>query len=444
MTDIAIHAENLSKRFMLGSTSLPYKSLRESVVHGARTALGKLVGRSAGVRTPAHEIWALDEISFQIRQGEALGVIGRNGAGKSTLLKILSRITEPTHGWVDTYGSVGSLLEVGTGFHPELTGRENIFLNGAILGMSRAEVRDRFDAIVAFAEIEEFLDTPVKRYSSGMFTRLAFSVAAHLEPDILLVDEVLAVGDVEFQRKSLSKMSDVVGHGRTVLFVSHNMQAITDLCTRCIWIDKGHIAAEGEPEEVVRRYMRSGRHVATSGLIEPESHLNATGDVEFTRVHVLDIDGLPCDELFLQDPLRVRTELRVNNSVRNVRLIIAVTRLDGTIVGVFHDPEWQGVEGHTLNPGDFRAEMAVQLNLTPGEYTLELAVKPAPGYWGSGQTLDWVRQPIQFSVLDVARSGQAPLSTAGVVRPRATWRLDDVVDSQGGHVDRTASVHLGP
>jgi lipopolysaccharide transport system ATP-binding protein len=442
MTGLAIQAANVSKRFVLGASSVPYKSLRESVIEAWGATIGKL-GRGAAERGRGRDLWALNDVSFDVRHGEALGIIGRNGAGKSTLLKILSRITEPTSGWVDVYGRLGSLLEVGTGFHPELTGRENIFLNGAILGMSRADVRRRFDEIVEFAEVGASLDTPIKRYSSGMFTRLAFSVAAHLEPDILIVDEVLAVGDVEFQRKSLSKMSEVAGRGRTVLFVSHNMQAITDLCTRCIWLDRGRLVADGEPEEVVRGYLRSGRSLNISGEIPAVSHVNPTGDVEFIRVNITDAEGRPASDLFLHDELRVRTEFRVVTRLRNVRLIVAITRLDGTVVAVFHDPEWQGRDGHYLRPGNYVAEISAQLPLTPGEYTLELAVKPAPGYWGSGQTLDWVRQPMQFSVSDVARTGEVPLSTAGIVRPGATWRLYESIAAPSEPVDSAASLQLG-
>ncbi|MCJ7620698.1 MAG: ABC transporter ATP-binding protein, partial [Anaerolineae bacterium] len=222
MTDIAVHVENLSKQYRIGAPQARYKTLRESLVDMASAPVHRL--RRLGQPSPENEtIWALKDVSFDVKKGEVVGIIGRNGSGKTTLLKILSRITEPTEGHAEIKGRVGSLLEVGTGFHPELTGRENIYLNGAILGMKRAEIDERFDEIVAFSEIERFLDTPVKRYSSGMYVRLAFSVAAHLEPEILLVDEVLAVGDAAFQKKCLGKMGDVAREGRTGLFVSHNM-----------------------------------------------------------------------------------------------------------------------------------------------------------------------------------------------------------------------------
>jgi lipopolysaccharide transport system ATP-binding protein len=240
--------------------------------------------------TQDRDLWALRDVSFDVNHGEVLGVIGRNGAGKSTLLKVLSRITEPSTGYADVYGRVGSLLEVGTGFHPELTGRENIYLNGQILGMSKADIRRRFDEIVAFAELERFLDTPVKRYSSGMYMRLAFSVAAHLEPEVLVVDEVLAVGDVRFQTKCLSKMGEVAGHGRTVLLVSHNMAAITGLCRTALLLDQGRVAACGETEGVVRQYITDVQS-GSSGEIGVRGDRRGIGEVRFTRVHYEDDSG---------------------------------------------------------------------------------------------------------------------------------------------------------
>jgi lipopolysaccharide transport system ATP-binding protein len=262
MSDVVIKAENLSKCYLVGHQGRErssYTALRDVIACGARTLVHKttdfLVGRQIIHGDEIEEFWALKDVSFEVTCGEVLGIIGRNGAGKSTLLKILSRITEPSEGRVTIKGRVASLLEVGTGFHPELTGRENIYLNGAILGMTRAEVRRKFDAIVSFSEIERFLDTPVKRYSSGMYVRLAFAVAAHLESEILVVDEVLAVGDIEFQRKCLGKMETIGRSGRTVLFVSHNMTAIQTLCSRAIWLTQGRVAAEGTPEQCTSSYL---------------------------------------------------------------------------------------------------------------------------------------------------------------------------------------------
>lgn len=262
MNDIAIRAEGLSKKFHIGKLHGKNKTLRETVMDTFTAPVRKiskiLRGRVAGASELDDTIWALKDVSFEIKQGEVIGIIGRNGAGKSTLLKILSRITEPTRGFAEIHGRISSLLEVGTGFHSELTGRENIYLNSAILGMKRAEIDKKFDEIVAFAEVEKFLDTPVKHYSSGMYLRLAFAVAAHLEPEILLVDEVLAVGDARFQKKCLDKMETVGKQGRTVLFVSHNMPAVTRLCKRVILLNEGKLEHDGSSHQVVSMYLSAG------------------------------------------------------------------------------------------------------------------------------------------------------------------------------------------
>jgi lipopolysaccharide transport system ATP-binding protein len=281
MSGVAIKATGVSKRYQLGQRER-YGSLREALVKVARAPFR----RRSGADGPG-TLWALKDVGFEIAEQQAVGLIGRNGAGKSTLLKILSRITEPTTGEVEVNGRIGALLEVGTGFHPELSGRDNIFLNGALLGMKRTEIRRKFDEIVAFAEIDQFLDTPVKHYSSGMYMRLAFAVAAHLDPEILLVDEVLAVGDAAFQKKCLGKMSDVAQGGRTVIFVSHNMGAINALCSRAIWIDKGAIREEGAAQTVVTHYLDSVREGFVVGSAKPEDKLvidrvilkNAQGEV---------------------------------------------------------------------------------------------------------------------------------------------------------------------
>ena len=265
--DIVIRSEGIGKKYLIGHEAQreSYVALRDVIARSARNAWRMAADMARGrIVVPGdtvEEVWALKDINFEVRRGEVLGIIGRNGAGKSTLLKILSRITEPSEGRVTIKGRVASLLEVGTGFHPELTGRENIYLNGAILGMTRSEIKRKFDEIVAFAEVERFLDTPVKRYSSGMYVRLAFAVAAHLEPEILIVDEVLSVGDAEFQKKSLGKMQDVAGHGRTVLFVSHNMGAVKALCERGILLSGGNVKCDGLAEVVIEEYLRGAQEI---------------------------------------------------------------------------------------------------------------------------------------------------------------------------------------
>jgi lipopolysaccharide transport system ATP-binding protein len=302
MSKPIIEVKGLSKKYKLGVFNA--KTLREEAeaflarfsrgkahtAHGTRqTASGLVTSNSSPVTAePSSDFWALRDVSFDVQPGEVIGVIGRNGAGKSTLLKILSRITEPTSGEARIRGRVASLLEVGTGFHPELTGRENIFLNGAILGMSKQEIRNKFDEIVAFAEIEKFIDTPVKRYSSGMYVRLAFAVAAHLEPEILIVDEVLAVGDFEFQRKCLGKMKEVGNSGRTILFVSHNLGAVQALCQRGIWLKSGCVAGDGTAEDVCRQYMESGMSDAKT-VVSANGPLRET--IKIRRVAVRTSDG---------------------------------------------------------------------------------------------------------------------------------------------------------
>ena len=262
---VAVVAEGLSKRYRLGASARLQTTFREQMTG----ALERLFRRRSHERAP--EFWALRDVSLEVKQGEILGIVGRNGAGKSTLLKILARITEPTTGQAEVRGRLGSLLEVGTGFHPELSGRENVFLSGALLGMKRREIECKFDEIVAFAEIERFIDTPVKRYSSGMYVRLAFAVAAHLEPDILLVDEVLAVGDFAFQRKCLGKLQSEVGSGRTVLFISHSLGAIRTLCTRCVLLEEGRLVADGTPDAIVERYVENDkRQRDRPGPVQPD------------------------------------------------------------------------------------------------------------------------------------------------------------------------------
>ncbi|WP_103667509.1 ABC transporter ATP-binding protein [Pseudanabaena sp. BC1403] len=287
MSDVVIRVENLSKKYIIGHQKQEsYTSFRDVLSNGAKSLWHGLTSVcTANLDDRSEEFWALKDVSFEIKQGDRVGIIGRNGAGKSTLLKILSRITEPTSGKISIKGRVASLLEVGTGFHPELTGRENIYLNGAILGMDRSEIKKKFDEIVAFAEVEKFLDTPVKRYSSGMYVRLAFAVAAHLEPEILIVDEVLAVGDAQFQKKCLGKMEDVAEkEGRTVLFVSHQMASIQKLCQRSIWLDQGQVVSDDTTQLVINNYLNNSSGLSKISLRDRKDR-KGDGKIRFTSVH---------------------------------------------------------------------------------------------------------------------------------------------------------------
>jgi lipopolysaccharide transport system ATP-binding protein len=291
---IAIRVENLSKKYYIGGKQERYRTLRDTLTDAFVSPFRKigrlLKGHASGASDLQESIWALKDVSFEVKQGEVIGIIGRNGAGKSTLLKILSRITEPTEGYADIYGRVGSLLEVGTGFHPELTGRENIYLNGSILGMKRDEINKKFDEIVSFAEVEKFIDTPVKHYSSGMYVRLAFAVAAHLEPEILLVDEVLAVGDAQFQKKCLGKMEEVGREGRTVLFVSHNMAMVNNLCPTCIYLATGAIHEHGLTASVIQNYL-SQSDVTKKIVAQEDSPIFTNDDLDIHFFYACDETG---------------------------------------------------------------------------------------------------------------------------------------------------------
>lgn len=296
MSDTAIRVRGIGKMYRIGGPQERYGTLRDSLVHAAKLPVRAVRNLFSGDSRSKekHHIWALQDVSMDIGHGEVVGFIGHNGAGKSTLLKILSRITEPTVGYAELSGRVGSLLEVGTGFHPELTGRENIYLNGAILGMKRAEIDRKFDEMVAFAEVEQFIDTPVKHYSSGMYLRMAFAVAAHLDPEILLVDEVLAVGDAAFQRKCLAKMREVAKAGQTVIFVSHNLEAILNLCTRCLILKKGGVAFDGAPPQAVTAYHKmisSSVEVLEDGVIFQEAASAARKPARVTMIETLDACG---------------------------------------------------------------------------------------------------------------------------------------------------------
>jgi len=325
MSDVALSIQNLSKSFRIAHQRGGlggYKTLHDELMILPRRLIDRLKRQR---RSTSETFWALKDISFDVKAGEALGIIGSNGAGKSTLLKILNRITEPTRGAVDIYGRVGALLEVGTGFHPELTGRENIFLNGAILGMSRAEIRRKFDEIVAFAEVEQFLDTPVKRYSSGMYVRLAFAVAAHLDPEILLIDEVLAVGDAEFQKKCLEKMENVVAkEGRTVIFVSHDMDAICHLCSRCILLRQGEVAKMGNAADVVGAYLGGERDQSPEVDFAP-----IESEASFQFAGLYNPKGQASAAFSADEALLLKSSFAVGRQIKGLQLSFAVFNFKG-------------------------------------------------------------------------------------------------------------------
>ena len=396
MSDVLIQAEGLGKKYIIGHQAQRerYTALRDVLARGAKTFLRKAAdlahGRAVIEGDELEEVWALRDVNFEVKRGEVLGIIGRNGAGKSTLLKILSRITEPTAGRVRSRGRVASLLEVGTGFHPELTGRENIFLNGAILGMSRAEIRKRFDEIVAFAEVEKFLDTPVKRYSSGMYVRLAFAVAAHLEPEILIVDEVLAVGDIAFQKKCLGKMQDVArGEGRTVLFVSHNLNAVRQLCGSALLLDRGQLQARGSVESVIARY--SAGDMAGESLRVPGPPVELL-DIGFVTAFALeDSRGLQATRLSVGEPWRARVEFRACRTMKTFVAGLGIVALDGTPI----QTAWSTTT--EIGPGLYIAEFEQNaVVLAAGSYSLLV------GLSDQGKSL----QQIPVARLDIAGNSE--------------------------------------
>jgi len=368
MSDVVIRVENLSKRYVIGHQKQErYVSLRDVIADKVKS-FGGLFSRNGKVEDPTHEdFWALKDVSFEIKQGDRVGIIGRNGAGKSTLLKILSRITEPTSGKISIRGRVASLLEVGTGFHPELTGRENVYLNGAILGMDRSDIKRKFDEIVAFAEVEKFLDTPVKRYSSGMYVRLAFAVAAHLEPEILIVDEVLAVGDAQFQKKCLGKMEDVGKEGRTVLFVSHNMATVTTLCQRAIWLVDGQVNLEGDVEKITSKYLTYGAEQSGEIILAKQSQNQRFW---FKKVSLLDVKGNVSSVFDVREPIKVRLEYEVAQNVKGLEVGFRVINSSGIIIFTVDRSFHLSSE---LSKGSYLAEVDIpSLFLVPGCYSIDI------------------------------------------------------------------------
>jgi lipopolysaccharide transport system ATP-binding protein len=406
-TNPVIRVEKLSKRYRVG-TFTAYGRLSESIMNRLKRPFGDKRGE-------VEWLLALNRIDLDVHEGEVLGIIGRNGAGKTTLLKILSRITDPTEGSVRLQGRVGALLEVGTGFHPELTGRENIYLNGAILGMRRAEIRRKFDPIVEFSEIERFLDTPVKRYSSGMYVRLAFAVAAHLEPDILIVDEVLAVGDAAFQAKCLGRMNAVAREGRTVIFVSHNMGAITRLCTRVCWIDHGELAMTGIATDVVARYLSSD--VSADATWTADSSADDTNEVSIHAAVVRNSSGERASAIRFDEPFRVDVSYQIKEAIQHATVLLQVTDLSGNIVFTSWDVDGDSNVPHRRTTGTYVSSCFLpKMLLRPGRYWLSIGA-----HVPNGRPLEYLENVLAFDVIPV--EGGLNSDRLGIVTPILEWEI---------------------
>lgn len=395
-TSIEVHA--LSKRYRIGTDEAAYGMLRDAIAD-------RLQRRE---RQHTRELWALRDVDLTVAEGEALGVIGGNGAGKSTLLRVIGRITAPTTGWSRTRGRVGALLEVGTGFHDELSGRENIFLSGAIMGMPRSEIRRRFDEIVAFAGIEPFLETPLKRYSSGMALRLAFAVAAHLEPEIMLVDEVLAVGDLDFQRRCLDRISRLSVEGRTVVFISHDLGAVTRLCTRAIQLTDGRVASEGAVADVVHAYYGS---VFQGGL---EARHTVEGDAGVRRVAIARADGTPGAEPHRGDPLDVIVEIELARDTPGIDLAVAIDAVGGSRVLEETWSDQPGLPVLAETAGVHTARLRIPPLLRAGDYLVHV--------WLGTELVTYVYDDLlAFSVLPRAGDRQESLTRRRAVQPEVQW-----------------------
>ena len=427
MSNIAIRVENLGKQYHIGRKQERYQSLRDTItdafVAPFRRVRNLLRGQATGAAELDQAFWALQDISFEVKPGEVLGIIGRNGAGQTTLLKIQSRITEPSVGVVDIYGRIGSLLEVGTGFHPELTGRENVYLNGAILGMTRADIERKFDEIVAFAEVQKFIDTPVKHYSSGMYLRLAFAVAAYLEPEILLVDEVLAVGDAEFQKKCLGKVGDVAHQGRTVLFVSHNMGAMNTLCDRVIWLDKGAILQDGQASRIVSAYLNSGRSSA-SQKVWSENERPGNRSFKLLSVTLKNAAGEITSEIHISECATVEIEYEVIESGARAMFSLVLWDANSNVIfGSLSNTEENRYHAKPLQKGCYRSACQLYGNLlNDGRHYISIIGTAAN--WSDGFRADHV---ISFETLeDGILKRDYPGQYGGVIRPKLRWQTNPI------------------
>lgn len=431
MADIAIRVENLSKLYRIGVLRRRHNTLRDSIVAAITGSIRQLRNRKPAVVSDA-TIWALRNVSFDVKQGEVLGIIGRNGAGKSTLLKILSRITEPTEGRIEVHGRVRSLLEVGTGFHSELTGRDNVYLNGVILGMKKSEIDRKFDEILAFAEVEKFIDTPVKHYSSGMYLRLAFAVAAHLEPDILLVDEVLAVGDFVFQKKCLSKMQNIGQEGCTILFVSHNMPAIRTLCPRSIFLEKGIVQCEGETPKVIEHYLGKGNALGSEKVwIGDRRPGNET--LRLDSIKLKNASGNDISTVNISEEILVEVEYEMLRESRIPHFSLTLFDGEGYCAFSSHNNTDPYYHGKKIQPGQYKSICYIYGNLlNSGRFNVSITA--ASAYWSDSFHIDHV---ISFEALDdgVLKDDYAG-RYGGVVRPKLMWETIPVPLTLQGNQDK--------
>lgn len=406
-----IRVENISKQYRIGVTKPRYSTLRESLLETVTKPLNFF--KNKNISEKQNTIWALKDINFNVEPGNVIGIIGRNGAGKSTLLKIISRITKPTKGSVELYGRVGSLLEIGTGFHPELTGRENIFLNGTILGMKRHEVQRKFDEIVAFAEIEQFVDTPVKHYSSGMYMRLAFAVAAHLEPEILLVDEVLAVGDIEFQKKCLGKMNDVSKDGRTVLFVSHNLGSLSQICNSGILLHKGKLISRDNINKVIADYLGFAQQEKQFKLDDKE--IDSSKGMQITEAFLTNNDGLVTDDFSHDEKFYLNFKVRISRAIRGAHYCVALLNKqkdrvfsDVKSIEEFLHPSNQNIHIKFEIPANF---------IAPNSYSFLICI-----FFPTGEIFENLFDVCPFNIIDTG-SNLSSYKDYGYVQMRANWYL---------------------
>lgn len=404
MSDIVLSVENLYKQYRLGLVGS--NTLKDDIARWWAKFRGKedpslKIGESNQLdKVDGEYVWALRDINFGVKRGEVLGIIGKNGAGKSTLLKILSKVTGPTKGQIKVKGRVASLLEVGTGFHPELTGRENIFLNGAILGMNKSEIRGKLDEIVDFAGVAKYVDTPVKRYSSGMYVRLAFAVAAHLDPEILIVDEVLAVGDVDFQNKAIGKMQDVSkGEGRTVLFVSHNMKSVKSLCTQGILLQNGQVAHTGNVHEVVQTYLSKNKLLSLDGTIPDGVFRSGTGEAKFREIQLLNDSHQSVNTIYYKQDISLKLTMEAFTDIPSLLIAVHILNSEGDKIGMVLSRDSHNDPALKVEKGKSTIFASITNNLLPGKYSFNIALALFP----SGSDVDFIENICSFEVLELAQ-----------------------------------------